>query len=355
MNRSILKNPSPQQLAFGSALSLSFVLGGFMLLLSFFGKTHIPWYFIAACFACSFVTAYYFIYSALEIFIYRKIKLIYKSISSRKLSNKNSKFLEENDTLSLEQAAQDAQNWATHKEAEITRLQQLEAYRKAFLGDVSHELKTPIFNVQGYVHTLLDGGLEDAKINRDYLLRVDKNLDRIISMVNDLETISLLEIGELPMQYSRFGIYTLCKEVIEMMAYKADSNMISLRFKKGCENNFMVYADRERVKQVLINLIDNAIKYHKQEEKSNIQLGLYDMGGNIMIEVSDNGIGIEAKHLPHLFDRFFRVDKSRSRMAGGTGLGLAIVKHIIEAHGQQIHVRSTLAVGTTFSFTLEKG
>ncbi len=225
-------------------------------------------------------------------------------------------------------------------------------YRREFLGNVSHELKTPVFNIQGYVLTLLDGGLEDPTINKNYLIRAEKSVDRMITIIDDLEAISQLETGELQIEQERFDIVLLMKDVIDAQEMHATDKGIMLSIQDDAKPIF-VNADRFRIRQVLVNLIVNSVKYGKEYGETKIRF--YDVGDNIRIEISDNGIGIGEEHLPRLFERFYRVDKSRSREQGGTGLGLAIVKHIIEAHSQTINVMSTEEVGTVFSFTLKKG
>lgn len=241
--------------------------------------------------------------------------------------------------------------WAEDRKDEIERLKKLEVYRKEFLGNVSHELKTPIFNIQGYVLTLLDGGLEDPSINKNYLERAEKSIDRMITIVDDLEAISQLETGELQIEPERFDIYTLAKDVADAQEMKATAKGIILTLPEDSKPIF-VFADRFRIRQVLVNLIVNSVKYGKEYGETKIRF--YDVGENVMVEIADNGIGIEKEHLPRLFERFYRVDKSRSREQGGTGLGLAIVKHIIEAHNQSINVMSTEGAGTVFSFSLKK-
>lgn len=242
--------------------------------------------------------------------------------------------------------------WAEDRKDEIERLKKLEVYRKEFLGNVSHELKTPIFNIQGYVLTLLDGGLEDPTINRNYLERAEKSIDRMITIVDDLEAISQLETGELQIDPERFDIVSLAKDVGDAQEMKASAKGIVLTFPEEVKPIF-VYADRFRIRQVFVNLIVNSVKYGKEYGETKIRF--YDVGENIVVEIADNGIGIEKQHLARLFERFYRVDKSRSREQGGTGLGLAIVKHIIEAHNQTINVMSTEGAGTVFTFTMKKG
>lgn len=242
--------------------------------------------------------------------------------------------------------------WAEDRKNEIERLKKLEVYRKEFLGNVSHELKTPVFNIQGYVLTLLDGGLEDASINKNYLMRAEKSVDRMITIIDDLEAISQLETGELQLEPERFDVVALAKDVADAQEMKATAKGIIFTLPEETKPLF-VMADRFRIRQVIVNLIVNSVKYGK--EYGETQIRFYDTGDTITIEIADNGIGISKEHLPRLFERFYRVDKSRSREQGGTGLGLAIVKHIIEAHNQNIKVMSTEGAGTVFSFTLKKG
>ncbi|MCB0578851.1 MAG: sensor histidine kinase, partial [Phaeodactylibacter sp.] len=219
-------------------------------------------------------------------------------------------------------------------------------------GDISHELKTPIFNIQGYLHTLLDGAIHDEEVNVKFIRKAAKNLERLHTIVEDLEAISRLESGELILEMQAFDIRKLTEEVFEDLEIKAAQRRIVLEFKEGAAQNFRVLADRESIRQVLTNLVSNSIKYGKDNGRTRI--GFYDMDKNILIEVADNGLGIPKQHINHVFDRFYRVDKSRSRAQGGSGLGLSIVKHIIEAHKQTINVRSTPDLGSTFGFTLQK-
>jgi two-component system phosphate regulon sensor histidine kinase PhoR len=243
-------------------------------------------------------------------------------------------------------------DWVTDKSKEIEDLKKLEQFRKEFLANLSHELKTPIFNIQGYVHTLLDGAMDEPEVMKHFLERTAKSIDRLNNLVDDLDEISKIERGEVAMIKEIFDITQLVKEVFESMELKAVKQGISLSVKKGFEKPFFVHADKEKIRQVITNLIDNSIKYGTLNGETTASY--YDMDDNILIEITDNGIGISEEHLPRLFERFYRIDKHRSREQGGTGLGLAIVKHIIEAHEQTINVRSTVGVGTTFAFTLQK-
>ncbi len=239
----------------------------------------------------------------------------------------------------------------TVQAVEIKNLKANEKYRKEFLGDISHELKTPIFNIQGYVLTLIDGGLYDKKINKKYLKRTEKNINRLISIVEDLEIITKLEAGELKLNIKMFDINSIINEVFEMQEIKAQKKNIQLKLEKTKEKHF-VYADKERILEVLNNLVSNSINYGI--ENGITQVRINETEKNVLIEVADNGIGIEKKYLKRIFERFFRIDKSRSKKLGGTGLGLSIVKHIIDGHKRTIKVISELNKGTVFKFSLKK-
>lgn len=300
--------------------------------------------------------AYVLIYYSLEYFIYRKIKLIYKSIHQLKTQKTDSAAIpyfgdSRHDPIAA--VASDVQEWAEARKGEIETLKKTEEYRKEFLGNVAHELKTPIFNIQGYINTLLDGAMDDPEVARHFLTKAAKSADRIADMVDDLEAISNLESGRESMELEIFDINDLIKDVFDSLEYMASHKKIILDFKEGCNYTMIVEADKYRIRQVLVNLVTNSIKYGRLNGKT--LAGMYDMDENVLIEITDNGIGIGPEHLPRLFERFYRVDKSRSRIEGGTGLGLSIVKHIIESHSQTINVRSTPAIGTTFGFTLKKG
>lgn len=299
-----------------------------------------------------FLIAFYIIQFAIHRFILEKIRPIYKIIDfvPRKQKEEMLKFAP--GFIELTDVEQDVENWAQNQRQEIERLKELERYRKDFVGNVSHELKTPIFNIQGYILTLLEGGLEDPTINKLYLTRTEKSIDRMISIVEDLESINKLETGELKPQFSIFDIVKIVEDVIEMEQRLSKERKIWLTITDKPDKPLMVKADRKRIIEVMTNLVVNAIKYGKKN--GFVKVGFYDFDDKIMVEVSDNGIGIDKKDLPRIFERFYRVDKSRSREQGGTGLGLSIVKHIIEAHNQTINVQSVLNEGTTFTFTLEK-
>jgi two-component system phosphate regulon sensor histidine kinase PhoR len=289
-----------------------------------------------------------------ENYIYKKIQVIYKTIRDQK-RNKSTQLLERKQAMpSIENVHHEVVTWSKEYQDRIQELQSLELYRKEYIGNISHELKTPLFNIQGYISTLLDGGLNDQNINIKYLSRSEKSVERLIRIVEELDTISSIESGELILKKTRFNIIDLVLEVFEQYEEKASKKACQLTFIKNYDQAVFVYADREHLHTLLANLISNAIKYGASE-LGKVKLGFFEMNENILVEVTDNGPGIAKEELPRIFERFYRTDKARSRDSGGTGLGLAIVKHIIEAHKQVINVRSTIALGTTFAFTLKKG
>lgn len=322
------------------SLFLSFIIILFTIICSYIiDESSLFWYVVL--FSVTFILIYFF----LKGLFFEKIRIIYKNIYKFKGTPNLSQ-------MNIEKVEQEAEEWADAKEEELNAYKQDQGYRREFLGNVSHELKTPIFNIQGYVQTLLDGGLEDQNINLKYLQRANKSIDRMINIVEDLEVISRLETEQSQLDLQSFNIVRLAHEATEALELKADEMNIKLKVVNECKTNFAV-GDRDKIQQVFINLLSNSIKYGKKGGKTTIRF--CNMDNNMLIEVSDNGIGIEQDSLDRLFERFYRVDKNRSREIGGTGLGLAIVKHILEGHNQTINVRSTKDVGSTFSFILEKG
>jgi len=349
----MFKNLTPNQISIYTALTITLICGILVITANILGLVSISILETAVFLAVILVVGYGVNLFFTTKYIYRKIKLIYKVIHRFKVGTKGkvpgSIGLNEQVFNNVER---EVIEWASSQNKEIEQLKTLENYRRDFLGNVSHELKTPIFNVQGYLHTLLDGALYDEEINRSYLLKATKNVDRLQTIVEDLESISKLETGDLLIEMKKFDIKELAEEVLDDMELQASLKEIKLIFKEGADLSFIVKADREYIRQVLNNLISNSIKYGKLGGTTKI--GFYDMDKYILVEIADNGIGISQDHLKHLFDRFYRIDKSRSREAGGSGLGLAIVKHIIEAHDQTINVRSTPGLGSTFGFTLAR-
>ncbi len=295
-----------------------------------------------------------FVVTLAALFLYKKwvSKRILKISEKIKEQRGNSK-LEINTKNELDHLDYQVTEWSKERKEENEQLEKLENYRKDFLGNVSHELKTPIFNIQGYIATLLDGGLEDKTINRSYLERGMKSVDRMIAIVEDLQSITQLEKGELEIEEDSFDMAQLVRDVIDAQELKAKEKKIMLEFKNDPKDPVWVFADKFRIRQVLVNLVVNSVRYGKENGTSSIKIS--DTGEKIIVEVADSGIGIPKEHLSRVFERFYRVDKSRSREQGGTGLGLSIVKHILEAHGQTIQVMSTPDAGSVFSFTLRKG
>ena len=316
--------------------SLSTIL---LLTLSYFADVLIPFYLFAIIFLVVGVFSYFIIRN----YIQRKINVLYRSIQKQKTLNES--------TLDIEKAEKEVSDWILERQAEIEHLKDTEKFRREFLGNVSHELKTPIFNIQGYILTLLEGALEDEMINRKYLERTQKSVERMISIVEDLSNISNMESNNESLKFNKFDIISTALGVMESLEKKAEKSNISLSFDKIYAPTFVV-GNENKISQVLINLIHNSIIYGNEGGETKVKI--FDMDKQYLIEVSDNGIGIDQDDVDRLCERFYRVDSSRSIAKGGTGLGLSIVKHIIELHKQTFNIRSTLGEGSTFSFTLQK-
>jgi two-component system phosphate regulon sensor histidine kinase PhoR len=275
--------------------------------------------------------------------------MIAQTKATKKEDFYNKKLLPEQ---SIEEVGQDVEKWAEQRKLEMETMQKNETFRKEFLQNLSHELKTPIFAIQGYVDTLMSGALHQEEVGMKFLKNTSRNVERLTTLIKDLDEISRLESGELKLQYEHFSIHTLASDVLENLELKIKEKNILAGFKKDADQDFNVYGDKEKIRQVLINLVDNAIKYGKQEG-GRIEIAFFRFDNeSIIVEITDNGSGISEEHRIRIFERFFRTDTARARKEGGSGLGLAICKHIIEAHGQTIHVRSTLDVGTTFVFSM---
>ncbi|TDO21477.1 sensor histidine kinase [Pedobacter duraquae] len=310
-------------------------------------------YYLAVSFGVSFITSFIVFYYLMEKYIYSKVKLIYKMIHNLKLGKDLKDALGEYVSSDpINDVEQEVKEWAGAKKKEIEILKKQEQFRREFLSNVSHEFKTPLFAIQGYIETLQDCLLDDPEMAAKFLNKAEKNVERLSYLINDLDAISKLESGEVPINFEKFDFVGLAKEVMEGLEDKAKTKNVKLSFKEKYMHPALVNADREKIRQVLINLIQNSIKYGKDPGSTAIKI--FELHDQYLIEVTDDGIGIDEKHLPRLFERFYRIDSHRSREVGGTGLGLAIVKHILEAHQQIISVRSTLQIGTTFAFTLEK-
>ncbi|MDI1354619.1 MAG: ATP-binding protein [bacterium] len=321
------------------------------LLLDYFGAFSIdPDYLFLSTFAC-FVTGFLILYYFYFVDVTHSINALEEKIRSRFLTNeipRKQNQLEELDGISSLEERVDF--LIETREKEVAQFENLDSYRKEYLGNVSHELKTPVFNIQGYIDTLLNGGLEDNTINLDYLKRAEKSIDRLINIIDDLETITQLESGGLDLDMDDFDMAILCKEIYSSLELLAAKRNIKLELARKYDKPILVHADKFRIRQVLVNLITNSIKYGKDNGSTIVELNY--LNDDLVIDISDNGDGIDEKHLPRIFERFYRIDKGRSREQGGTGLGLAIVKHIIEAHGKSIKVDSRQGKGTKFTFSL---
>lgn len=342
----------PSRIALLNALLISLfaslLVAGFMAMASVISFPLLVIFFILV-----FIISYLLIKYSIDTFIYEKIKVIYRTIGSMKTRDEQENTDDQKGSGDvLEIVNQAVFNWREKQKKEVAELKQMARYRREFVGNVSHELKTPIFNIQGYIHTLLDGGLYDETINKDYLKRARKSVDRLIAIVEDLGEISKFESGEMKLEKENFELNELIREVIEFLDMKASEANARIDLVSS-SNYYYVHADKKRIKQVLINLIDNAIKYG-DPEKGVIKISVHDFYDYFLVEVADNGMGIPEEFVFRVFERFFRTDLARSRKSGGSGLGLAIVKHIIEAHNQKITVRNNPDKGSTFSFTLRK-
>lgn len=326
------------------AITSSFVLGVFLYV--FFDI--ISWLFLVY-FIVLFFLAFFIIQYRVERFIYFRIKKIYKDV--RILNEKD--FPRPAVTTDMEVLTREVERYVNIKKLEIETLNVRENYRKEFMGNVSHELKTPLFTVQSYILTLLDGAMKDKNVRKEYLRRANKGVERLIYIVRELDMIAKLEIGGLVLNKENFDIIELVQNVFDLLEMKAAKKNISLVFDKEYLDEVLVNADRERVEQVLTNLLVNSLKYGKQDGTTEVSLENI-VKNKLLVRVTDNGEGILKENLPRIFERFYRVDKSGSRKEGGSGLGLSIVKHIVEAHSEKIYVESQFGIGSEFSFTLEK-
>ncbi len=340
------KNLSPKQLALLTALLLSSLIALSIYVL--FSDWKILLVYFIACFA----GIYLLIYQILEYFIYRKIKLIYKLISQTKATKREEAYQKYIlPQKGMDDVRADVELWADQKTKEIQTLQSNEEFRKEFLQNLSHEIKTPIFAIQGYLELLEDGAMEDPVLGKKFVTQAQANVQRLVNLVGDVDTITNLEINKEAIIKQSFIIQDLIAEVVNNLSVKWLKKNIQFQFKKGNESQVAVFADKNKIYQVLVNLFSNAAKYGKIDGR--ITASIYKLEDHkILIEISDDGTGIAEEHIPRLFERFYRTDDARSREIGGTGLGLAICKHIIEAHNETIQIRSTQNVGTTVGFTL---
>jgi two-component system phosphate regulon sensor histidine kinase PhoR len=331
-----------------SALYITLFAAGFLAAMMFY-FLEVNWNFILIFSISLFIFSFFVLQYRVERFIYRRVKKIYDDVSLLESSSFRNKSI----TTDMATLTREVEKFARDKKIEIETLKIREEYRREFLGNVSHELKTPLFTVQGYILTLLDGAMNDKILRKKYLQRAEKGVERLIYIVQDLDMITKLEVGDLNLNFTRFNIVEVIQNVFDLLEMKADKKGIMLMFDMKYIKPVMVYADQEKIQQVVTNLVVNSIKYGKEDGTT--EVSIEDLVNNkIIIRVKDNGEGIEKKHIPRLFERFYRVDKSGARTEGGSGLGLAIVKHIIEGHDEKIYVESQFGEGSEFSFTLEK-
>jgi two-component system, OmpR family, phosphate regulon sensor histidine kinase PhoR len=321
--------------------------------ISFKINNHVDLSIVLLSFFISFVVSFFIIYFLYSNIIFEKIDKLYLLVKAQQPKEIPNTEFQLDEVDSINRLEDEIKKLAQERNKELEQTRNLDSYRKEFLGNVSHELKTPIFNIQGYISTLIDGGIDDPNINVEYLKRADKSVDRMIQIIDDLETISQLEVGTLELDTEVYDIAKQLRDIMDALEFQANKQNIKLQLAKKYDKPILVRADKFRIRQVLVNLITNSVKYGKENGKTTVSLNLFDE--QVIVEVKDNGIGIDEKHLPRLFERFYRVDKGRSREQGGTGLGLAIVKHIIEGHGETIDVISKVNEGTTISFTLKRG
>ncbi|WP_228236308.1 sensor histidine kinase [Allomuricauda sp. M10] len=310
---------------------------------------HMDWAYTSLFALISFIISFTVIQVRVERFIYRRIKKIYDDVTLLESSSFSSKPV----TTDMKTLTEEIEKFAEGKKIEIDTLKIREEYRKEFLGNVSHELKTPLFTVQGYILTLLDGAMRDKKLREKYLERANKGVERLIYIVKDLDLITKFEAGELKVEREDFDVIELIQNTFDLLEMKAAKKHIALTFDMEYPNPIFVSADREKIQQVISNLLVNSIKYGHANGTTEVSVENL-IKNKVIVRVTDNGVGIPKQHIPRLFERFYRVDQSGSRTEGGSGLGLSIVKHIIEAHGEKIYVESEVGVGSEFSFTLEK-
>lgn len=328
-------------------LTVATVIIALLLKYLFLTDIHLNTIFLVA--AVLFFISIFLIQYRAERFIYRRVKQLYQDIP----------ILDPNDlrkdsiTTDVDSLTKSVQEFVEDKTEEIASLTERDSFRRDFLGNVAHELKTPLFTVQGYILTLLEGAADDKNIRNKYLERASKGVERLTSIVKDLDMIAKLETEGMKMNIESFDILELTQNVFDLFEMKAKMRDITLKFDKAYEFPLYVSADVERIEQVLINLIVNSIKYGKIGGITTVSVEYYNEN-KLIVKISDNGEGIKQEHIPRLFERFYRVDRSRSRDQGGSGLGLSIVKHIVEAHNETILLKSTYGEGTEFSFTLKK-
>lgn len=341
---------TPRNVAYIASLAISAVVVSLFIVNGLLSEDQLSVMWVVGLFIVVFAASSFIIQIGIKRFIQDRVDQIHRTVHDLRSGKEEKIFELEMGSDVLGQISEDVQEWADEKQEEIQDLKEREKYRREFIGNLAHELKTPITSIQGYILTLLEGGLEDENVNREFLERASRGVDRLTDIVNDMDTITRLEGGIMVLEESNVDLREIVKETMSGLRMQAGKHSMTL--KNEVAEGVNVYCDESRIEQVLTNLLNNAINYGK--EGGTVTVGSYSVGDRVMVEVSDDGIGIEAAHLPRLFERFYRVGSSRSRHEGGSGLGLAIVKHILEAHGQAITVVSAPDEGTRFTFSLKK-
>ena len=342
---------TPRQVALASGALITVLLAVTYFLVIYLLEREFSILPLIALLILGFSISYGIVYYLIERFLYHKVKIIYKTIHTlRSQSDARQKIKMSTDVLN--EINNEVADWADRRIKEVKELRSAESYRREFIGNLAHELKTPVFNVQGYIETLLETDLDDIELNRKFLERANSSCERLIDLLKDLDQIASIESGNMQLELTKFDVVELAKQTIELLEGPAADREITLRLGNSTEKPIVVLADRKRVQQVFVNLLMNNVSYGKDNGETRARF--YDMDDNVLIEIADDGLGIAKEHLPRIFERFYRVDKSRSRNEGGSGLGLAICKHIVDSHNQSISVRSTEGLGSTFAFTLKK-
>ncbi len=343
-----MKSISPAQLILYTSLGVAIIAGisGLFLL---WNVVPLTWYWVLFFALFLGFSAYILNYISVKLFLYNRIKVIYRAIRRRKLDSDQRIEVDMSKDL-LAEVTKETESFVADRNMEVMHLRQQEQFRREFLGNLAHELKTPVFSIQGYIMTLLEGGLEDPSVNTKFLERASKAVDRITTLLEDLDQITQMEVDKIQLHQARFDVVKLVNDILDMLQPLAEEKNIELKLARVYDPIYVV-ADKSKIEQVLVNLIKNSIAYGNDNGETTIRFNALDTA--ILVEVSDNGPGIDSAELPRLFERFYRVEKSRNRNEGGTGLGLAIARTIIEAHEQTINVRSTVGIGSTFSFTLK--
>lgn len=347
-----MQTNSPRSLSVYISLFVSLFSISLIVLTFWYKDTNISLWLLLLIFILIFSVTFTLVYFTLERFIYHKIKLLYRATNMFKINKDISNLELDMKTDILGKVSKDVARWMVDQHNTIDQLEERENFRREFIGNLAHELKTPIFSIQGYILTLLEGGLEDQEINRLFLERAANGVERITNLIEDLDAISKLESGQVNMEKKRINFTKLALEVVDELELKAKKKNISIEIEPTYDREIWVDADRVKIAQVLTNLLNNAISYSK--DGGSVLIKSNQLDKKILVDIEDDGVGIKKSDIDRIFERFYRVEKSRARHKGGTGLGLAIVKHILEAHGETITARSKPGKGTTFTFSLTR-